>query len=49
MFLGSDRSGRGTDQLALASSRLVLLDKGILVVRSSACPAVYRPLPDPVV
>ena len=39
-FLGSDRSGRGTDQLVLASSRLVLVDEGILVVRSSACRAV---------
>ena len=48
-FLGSVRSGGGTDQLALASSRLVLVDEGILVVRSSACPAVQRPLPDPVV
>ena len=48
-FLGSVRSGGGTDQLALASSSLVLVDEGILVVRSSACPAVQRPLPDLVV
>ena len=49
LFLGSVCSGGGTDQLALTSSHLVLVDEGILVVRSSACPAVQRPLPDPVV
>ena len=48
-FLGSVRSGGGTDQLALTSSCLVLVDEGILVVHSSACPAVQCPLLDPVV